>query len=80
MNSYGTVIEDAFATVSLAIVIAVLCVAAGGMAVAGLNMSLFYNTVGEIITAAGIIGAVGFGIWIYKVFSDNGNFGGYSGI
>ncbi len=71
MSTYESVIEDTFATVEAVIVIAVLCVVAGGLVAAGLDMSLFFNTIGMIIAGVGIIGTVSFAVWVYSMFSEN---------
>ena len=71
MNPFESVVEDSVATIRLMLVIAVLFVAAGGLAAAGLDMSLFYNTVGTILAGVAIIGAVGFAVWVYKTFFDD---------
>jgi hypothetical protein len=74
MNPFGSVVEDSIATIRLTLVIAVLFVAAGALAAAGLDMSLFYNTVGTILAVLAIIGAVGFAMWVYNIFFDDNIF------
>ena len=74
MNPFGSVVEDSIATIKLTLRIAMLLVAAGAFAAAGLDMSLFYNTVGIILAVVAIIGAVGFAMWVYNIFFDDNIF------
>ncbi len=71
MDPFGSVVKDSIATIKLTLVIAMLFIAAGAFAAAGLYLSLFYNAVGVVLAGVAIIGAVGFAMWVYKIFFDD---------